>query len=85
MKDITPEERREAIEGLQEAKWLAKELAEHIVESTDSARVGIFAAGMLFGSLSAMQGMSMHSAISVLMQVYKNAEKFEESEREADE
>jgi len=40
---------------------------------------------MLFGSLAAMQGMSMHTAISILMQVYKHAEKFDEAEHEADE
>ena len=84
MKDMTPEEFREAKQGLQESKWLSKELAEHIVASTDSARVGIFASGILFASLAAMNGMSMHSAISLVMQIYKDVEKFEEH-HEADE
>jgi len=81
----TPEEEREAREKQPEAKWLAKELAEHILASTDSTRVAIFASGILFSSLSAMNGLSMHSAISLVMQIYKDAEKFEELSNEADE
>lgn len=85
MKEPTPEEVREAKEKMQEAKWLASELAEHTVSSTNSSRVGILSAGILFSSLAAMNGMSMHSAISLVMQIYKDVEKFEEANRETDE
>ena len=53
--------------------------------STDSTRVAIFASGILFSSLAAMNGLSMHSAVSLVMQIYKDAEKFEEMRNEADE
>lgn len=67
---MTPDE-QEAQEGIRQAKRIAEHLGAEIVANTDSTRVGIYAAAITYAGMCAMHGVSLHSAIDVLMGLYK--------------
>ena len=66
----------DAKKKLKEAAELAQKMAEFVVEETQSTKKAIFASGILYASLASMNGMTMHQAITLLMEVYKKHEQF---------
>ena len=76
MTNRSQEEIEAAKRGLKEAAELAHKMAEFVVEETQSTKKAIFASGILYASLASMNGMTMHEAISLLMDVYKRHEQF---------
>ena len=73
---MNKEEMDAAVQSLREAKELAYQLAEHIASQTESAKKAIFATGILYASLASMHGMTMHQAMGLLMEVYKEHDNF---------
>jgi len=57
--------------GIKEASELAHKITEFVVGETQSTRKAIFASGILYASLASMNGMSMHDAMALLMEVYR--------------
>ena len=70
------EEEEAAKVGIREASELAHKMAEFVVNETQSTRKAIFASGILYASLASMNGMSMHDAMGLLMEVYRKHEAF---------
>ena len=58
------------------AAELASKMAELMVQETQSSRKAIYASAILYASLAGMYGMSMHDAMSLLMELYKKHEQF---------
>lgn len=67
---MTPDE-YEAQEGIRQAKEIAAHLGLEIANMTDSAKIGIYSAAITYAGFCAMHGVSLHSAIEVLMSIYK--------------
>lgn len=61
---------------LAESAHLARDLDLLFKEKTDDMRVGFMASLIYAGSSAQAMGMSLHDAMSALMAVYKDAEKF---------
>lgn len=62
--------------GIKESAELAHKMAEFVISETQSTRKAIFASGILYASLASMNGMSMHDAMALLMEVYRKHEAF---------
>ena len=58
------------------AAELASKMAELMVQETQSSRKAIYASAILYASLAGMYGMSMHDAMSLLMELYRKHEQF---------
>lgn len=70
------EEMDAAYVGVKDAADLAHKMAEFVISETQSTRKAIFASGILFASLASMNGMTMHDAMALLMDVYRKHEAF---------
>lgn len=67
---MTPEE-KEAAEGIRQAKNIAEEMGIALAHHTDSAKVAIYASAITFAGMCVSSNVSMHSAVSLLMSIYK--------------
>ena len=68
----------EAREGIRQAKMIAAHLGIEIANNTDSARVGVYAAAITYAGFCAMHGVSLHSALELLMNLYKQLDQMNE-------
>ena len=66
----------EATKEVKDAAEIAGKLAELMVQETQSSRKAIYASAILYASLAGMYGMSMHDAMSLLMELYRKHEQF---------
>lgn len=74
---MTPEE-NEAAEGIRQAKNIAEEMGIALAHHTDSAKVAIYASAITFAGMCVSNNVSMHSAVSLLMSIYKEMDNYSE-------
>ena len=72
------DEQMEAQEGIRQAKEIAAQLGVEIATRTDSARVGVYAAAITYAGFCAMHGVSLHSSLELLMNLYKQLDRMNE-------
>lgn len=77
---MTPED-IEASKGIQQAKDIAEEMGIALATRTDNAKVGIYAAAIMYAGLCVSSGVGLHAAINLLMSIYKEMDQVDQTER----
>lgn len=70
------------IEKLRQSTHLARDIDAMFKEKTDDMRVAFMASLIYAGSSAHAMGMPLHDALSALMSIYKDAEKFTKANNE---
>ena len=60
------------------AKRLSGHMAELLYHQDETVKEKIIASGLLFASIAALHGVTLHQATALLMEVYRMAEKYGE-------
>lgn len=78
--DITPEDRREAKDLLIRAARLAQKHGVAITEDAESSREVLVALAIMFSSMGAAAGCTLHQLMGLLMETHKQTLRMEDDE-----
>ena len=71
-------EEMEIEEGMRQAKLIAMQMGEALVNQVDSSRVAVYASAIVYAGMCSSAGVSMHTAVDLFMTIFKDMQQFEE-------